>query len=39
MSVSLVARQEEVAVSLLFLWRKIEHQGALKAASKPAEQV
>ena len=28
MNVSLVARQEGVAASLLFLWRKLERQGA-----------
>ncbi len=33
MSVSLVARQEGVAASLLFQWRKLERQGALTAAS------
>jgi len=33
MSVSLVARQEGVAASLLFLWRKLERQGALTAVS------
>jgi len=33
MSVSLVARQGGVAVSLLFLWRKLERQGALTAVS------
>ena len=31
MSVSLVARQEGVAASLLFQWRKLERQGALTA--------
>lgn len=30
-SVSLVARQEGVAASLLFQWRKLERQGALTA--------
>jgi transposase-like protein len=38
MSVSLVARQESVAASLLFLWRKLERQGALTAVS-PGEAV
>ena len=33
MSVSLVARGESVAASLLFLWRKLERQGALTAVS------
>ena len=33
MNVSLVARQEGVAASLLFLWRKLERQGALAAVS------
>ena len=33
MSVSLVARQEGLAASLLFLWRKLERQGALTAVS------
>ena len=33
MSVSLVARQEGVAASLLFMWRKLERQGALTAVS------
>src|SRR5882724_7989948 len=33
MSVSLVARQEGVAASLLFQWRKLERQGALMAVS------
>ena len=33
MSVSLVARQESVAASLLFQWRKLERQGALMAVS------
>jgi transposase len=33
MSVSLVARQEGVSASLLFLWRKLERQGALTAVS------
>ena len=33
MSVSLVARQEGVATSLLFQWRKLERQGALTAVS------
>ena len=33
MSVSLVARQEGVAASLLFQWRKLEREGALKAVS------
>ena len=33
MSVSLVVRQEGVAASLLFLWRKLERQGALTAVS------
>jgi transposase-like protein len=33
MSVSLVARQEGVAASLLFQWRKLERQGALTAVS------
>ena len=33
MSGSLVARQEGVAASLLFLWRKLERQGALTAVS------
>src|SRR5437667_10365399 len=33
MSVSLVARQEGVAASLLFQWRKLEWQGALTAVS------
>ena len=32
-SVSLVARQEGVAASLLFQWRKLERQGALTAVS------
>lgn len=31
MSASLVARQEGVAASLLFQWRKLERQGALTA--------
>jgi transposase-like protein len=31
MSVSLMARQEGVSASLLFLWRKLERQGALTA--------
>lgn len=31
MSVSLVARQEGVAASLLFQWRKLEREGALVA--------
>lgn len=31
MSVSLVARQEKVAASLLFQWRKLEREGALVA--------
>ena len=33
MSVSLVARQEGVAASLLFQWRKLERQGALTAVT------
>ena len=33
MNVSLVARQEGVAASLLFLWRKLDRQGALAAVS------
>jgi len=33
MRVSLVARQEGVAASLLFQWRKLERQGALMAVS------
>ena len=33
MSVSLLARQEGVAASLLFKWRKLERQGALTAVS------
>ena len=33
MSVSLVARQEGVAASLLFMWRKLERQSALTAVS------
>jgi len=33
MSVSLVARQENVSASLLFLWRKLDRQGALTAVS------
>ena len=33
MTVSLVARQEGVAASLLFHWRKLERQGALMAVS------
>ena len=33
MSVSLVARQEGVAASLLFQWRKLERQGVLTAVS------
>ena len=33
MSVSLVARREGVAASLLFQWRKLERQGALMAVS------
>ena len=33
MSVSLVARQEGVAASLLFQWRKLDRQGALMAVS------
>ena len=33
MSVSLVARQEGVAASLLFQWRKLEREGALMAVS------
>ena len=33
MSVSLAARQEGVAASLLFQWRKLERQGALTAVS------
>jgi transposase-like protein len=33
MSVSLVARKEGVAASLLFQWRKLERQGALTAVS------
>lgn len=33
MSVSLVARNEGVAASLLFQWRKLERQGALAAVS------
>lgn len=33
MSVSLVARQEGVAASLLFQWRKLEREGALTAVS------
>ena len=33
MSVSLVAREEGVAASLLFQWRKLERQGALTAVS------
>ena len=33
MSVSLVARQENVAASLLFQWRKLDREGALVAVS------
>ena len=33
MTVSLVARQEGVAASLLFQWRKLDRQGALMAMS------
>ena len=33
LTVSLVARQEGVAASLLFQWRKLERQGALTAVS------
>ncbi len=33
MSVSLVARQERVAASLLFQWRKLDRQGALTAVA------
>ncbi len=33
MSVSLVARQEGVSASLLFMWRKLKRQGALTAVS------
>lgn len=33
MSVSLVARQEGVAASMLFQWRKLDRQGALTAVS------
>jgi len=33
MSVSLVARQEGVAASLLFQWRRLEREGALVAVS------
>ena len=33
MSVSLVARQENVAASLLFQWRKLDREGALIAVS------
>ena len=33
MSVSLVSRQEGVAGSLLFQWRKLDRQGALTAVS------
>lgn len=33
MSVSLVARETGVNASLLFLWRKLERQGALTAVS------
>ena len=33
MSVSLVARQEGVAASMLFQWRKLDRQGALMAVS------
>ena len=33
MTVSLVARQEGVAASLLFQWRKLDRQGALMAVS------
>lgn len=33
MSVLLVARQEGVSASLLFLWRKLDSQGALTAVS------
>ena len=33
MSVSLVARQESVAASLLFQWRKLDREGALVAVS------
>ena len=33
MTVSLVARQAGVSASLLFLWRKLERQGALVAVS------
>jgi transposase len=33
MSVSLVARQESVAASLLFQWRKLDREGALIAVS------
>ncbi len=38
MSVSLVARNEGVAASLLFQWRKLERQGALTAV-QPGETV
>ena len=34
MSVSLVARQEGVAASLLFQWRKLERQGALTVSAR-----
>lgn len=33
MSVSLVVRQEGVSAGLMFQWRKLERQGALKAVS------
>jgi transposase-like protein len=39
MTVSLVARQEGVAASLLFQWRKLERQGALTAVSAGEEVV
>lgn len=33
MSVSLLARQEGIAASLLFKWRKLDREGSLTAAS------
>lgn len=39
MSVSLVARREDVAASLLFQWRKLVRQGALTAVSAEEEMV
>ena len=39
MSVSLAARQEGVAASLLFQWRKLERQGALMAVQAGEELV